>query len=242
MTEELDIFAAFRQPRNIGAIAEALQPTTLQLNHDSMTVPHLPPALDWTAHDELYETLDELEEEGEEDTIDIMDSVAWAYLPEGMKDDLCYKFYHGIREEYTVLLTIPNDNNGRPSITAVQAKIRKDAINVWLTLNDETIAWHTYTDGLVTDKYHPIFFDYSYEISGRFLLGAAQLIWSALGHQVYIEDASYIVDSDGTVQHMTDEELANYRYNKIVPFGQLSGDFGLFKKKVRNGRRRRNLY
>lgn len=264
MTEEFDIISAFqrirqrlhdiRQPRNLGLIAEALQPTTFQLNHDGMTGPTLPTDLDWTAvrvaperyWTELEVNLNEDEDDddnNDEELFDIMDCMAWAYLPDDIQKEICSKFYNGVPATHQILLTIPSDEpGGVPSVTAATVKIWRDNHTVQLLLSDEVIAWHTSTSAVVDDKYRPIFFVYDYNKLGRFFLGAAQVLWNALGYQVCIESERYIWDDETTPWEMVnDAELRDYQHNRIKQFGQLSGNSGWLKPKIRNARRRRNL-
>lgn len=268
MTEEFDIMTAFqqirqqlhdtRQPRNIDLIAEALREP--YITHDGFTVPPLPPDLDWrpvrlpedaqivyrnaVEQADSYETLDDSENEDDDDGIDIMEYMAWAYLPEEIKDDICTRFYHGIPAMHHILLTIPDEFGiGGMGVTAATVEIRRDNLTVQLLLSNEIIAWYTSTSIMVEDKYHPIFFVYNYDKLGRLFLGAAQLLWNALGYQVCIENERYIWDDETAPwETANDAELRDYQHNRIKQFGQLSGNFGLFKKKIRNARRRRNLY
>lgn len=257
MTEEFDILEAFqqmrqrlhdtRQPRNLGSIAEALWEPYIA--HEGLTVTPLPPDWrladgSWIGRDESYETSDDLEDEDDDDSIDVMDYMAWAYLPEKIKDDICTNFYHGIPAIHQVLLTIPDENQrGGMNVTGATVEIYRDNHMVQLRLGNEVIAWYTSASPVIDDKYHPIFFVYDYEKLGRFFLGAAQLLWNALGYPVCIESERYIWDDETTPWEMeSDEELRNYAHNRIKQFGQLSGNFGVFKKRIRNARRRRNLY
>lgn len=258
MTEELDIFAAFRQarqqihdtrqPRNIGAIVEALQPTTFQLNHDGMTVPPLPANLDWTAirvtpdryWTELESNLDEDEDDdNDEELFDIMDCMAWAYMPEEIQKEIRSRFYNGVPVIHQILLMIPGED---PSTTAATVVIRRDNHTVQLLLCNEVIAWYTLSSIYVDDKYHPIFFVYDYAKLGRFFLGAAQVLWNALGYPVCIESERYIWDDETTPwETESDAELRDYVHNRIKQFGQLSGNSGWLKPKIRNARRRKSL-
>lgn len=261
MTEEFDIMEAFqqirqrlhdaRQPINIGSIAEALQPTTLQLNHDGMTVPPLPTNLDWTAirrtHEQywtnLESNLDEDEEDEEnDDLVHIMDCMAWAYMPEEIQREIRVRFYNGIPAIHQIMLTIPDENQvNNLSITAAKVEVRRDNHTVHLILDNEVIAWYT-SVSKIDDKYHPIFFEYDYSKLGRFFLGAAQILWNALGYPVCIESERYIWDDETTPWEIADDaELRDYVHKRIKQFGQLSGNSGVLKPKVRNARRRRNL-
>lgn len=265
MTEEFDIMEAFqrirqqlhdtRQPRNIGSIVEALQPTTFQLNHDGMTVPPLPTDLDWTAirrppdryWTELESNLDEDDDDdNDEELLDLMDCMAWAYMPEEIQKEIRSRFYNCTPAVHQILLTIPSEHQrGGTSVTAATVEIRRDnhTNTTQLLLCNEVIAWYTSTSIYVDDKYHPIFFVYDYAKLGRFFLGAAQVLWNALGYPVCIESERYIWDDETTPwETANDAELQDYQHNRIKQFGQLSGNFGVFKKKVRNARRRRNLY
>lgn len=256
MTEEFDIMEAFqqirqqlhdpRQQRNMGLIAEALQPTTFQLNHDGMTVPPLPTDLDWTAirrEPDRYWTEPDEDEDNEDDGIDIMDCMAWAYMPDEIQREIRSRFYNGIPAVHQILLTIPDENQTNSmNITAATVVIRRDNHTVQLLLSNEVIAWYT-SSTVLDDNYHPIFFVYDYDKLGRFFLGAAQVLWNALGYPVCIESERYIWDDETTPwETANDAELRDYVHNRIKQFGQLSGNFGVFKKKVRNARRRRNLY
>lgn len=263
MTEEFDIMEAFqqirqqlrdtRQQRNMGLIAEALQPTTFQLNHDGMTVPPLPTDLDWRpvhipedwqivyreniAQADSYETLDD-----DDDGIDIMSCMALAYLPEEIRDEICYKFYRGERVRHQILLTIHDPVDSRPVVTAALVEVKRDDFGTHLSLGGEVIAWYAINDPL-GNEYSPIFFDYAYNKLGTFFLGAAQLLWGALGYQTYIIDTRYISDKEREPwEEIDDAELSAYTFHRIKQVRQLSGNFGVFKKKVRNARRRRNLY
>lgn len=262
MTEELDIMSAFQQirqrtqetgqPRNLDLVAEALWEPYLVHDNFNFTVPTLPPDLDWTAirrAPNQYVTapelnLDEDEDDDDEDGIDIMSHMAWAYLTKENKDDICTKFYHGITATHQILLTMPDENCiGGMGITGATVKICRYNHTTQLRLNNEVIAWYTETFPVLDDKSHPIFFVYDYGKLGRFFLGAAQLLWSVLGYRVCIECERYILDDETTPwETESDEELRNYVHNRIKPFGQLSGDFGVFKKNIRNARRRRKLY
>lgn len=252
MTEEFDIMEAFQQmrqqlrdtqqPRNIDLIAEALREPYIA--HDGFPAPSLP-NLNWTEPElNLDDNEEENEEENDEELIDIMDYMAWAYLPEEIKDDICTKFYHGIPAIHQILLTTPDEFGiGGLGVTGATVEIRRDNLTVQLLLSNEIIAWYTSTSIMVEDKYHPIFFVYDYDKLGRLFLRATQLLWNALGYQVCIESERYIWDDETAPwETANDEELRDYTHNRIKQFGQLSGDFGLFKKKVRNARRRRNLY
>ena len=262
MTEEFDIMEAFqrirqqlhdtRQPRNLGSIAEALQPTTFQLNHDGMTVPPLPTDLDWTAirmtpdryWTELESNLDEDEDDdNDEELFDIMDCMAWAYMPDEIQKEIRARFYNGVPAIHQILLTIPDENQrGGTSVTAATVVIRRDNHTVQLLLCNEVIAWYTSTSVVVDDKYHPIFFVYDYDKLGRFFLGAAQVLWNALGYPVCIESERYIWDDETTPwETANDEELRDYVHNRIKQFGQLSGNSGWLKPKIRNARRRKSL-
>ena len=260
MTEEFDILSAFQQirqrlhdtqqPRNLGSIVEALQPTTFQLNHDGMTVPPLPTDLDWTAirrtpdryWTELDVNLDEDDDDNDEELFDIMDCMAWAYMPDEIQKELRSRFYNGTSAVYQILLTIHDENQvNSTSVTAATVKIRRDNHTVHLLLDNEVIAWYTSTSIYVDDKYHPIFFVYDYGKLGRFFLGAAQVLWNALGYPVCIESERYIWDDETTPWETADDaELRDYVHNRIKQFGQLSGNFGQLKSKVRNARRRRS--
>ena len=276
MTEEFDIIEIFQrmrqrlhdtqQPRNLGSIAAALQPTTLQLNHDDMTVPPLPPDLDWRpvhtpvdwqiVHREslgqaalyVHDTLNDLEEDEDEDNdndeelFDIMDCMAWAYMPDEIQNEIRSRFYNGTPAIHQILLTMPSDEQrGGTSVTAATVVIRRDNHTVQLLLCNEVIAWYTSTSIVVDDKYHPIFFVYDYAKLGRFFLGAAQVLWNALGYPVCIESERYIWDDETTPWEMVnDAELRDYQHNRIKQLGQLFGNSGVLKPKVRNARRRRN--
>ena len=259
MTEEFDIMEAFqhirqqlhdtRQPRNLGSIAEALQAPSLVHDNFNFTVPPLPSDLDWTAirrePDRYWAEPDEDEDEdSEDDDIHIMDCMAWAYMPEEIQKEIRSRFYNGIPALHQIILTIPDENQvNSMSVTAATVVIRRDNHTVQLLLGNEVIAWYISASVVVEDKYHPIFFVYDYGKLGRFFLGAAQVLWNALGYPVCIESERYIWD-DETMPWETesDAELRDYVHNRIKQFGQLSGNFGVFKKKVRNARRRRNLY
>lgn len=263
MTEEFDIISAFQQirqrihdtqqPRNLGAVAAALQPTTLQLNHDGMTVPPLPTDLDWTAIRRtperywavLESNIDEDEDDddtNDEELCDIMDCMALAYMPDEIQKEICSRFYNGIPAVHQILLTIPSDDRRGTSVTAATVVIQRDNHTVQLLLSDEVIAWYTSTSIVVDDKYHPIFFVYDYGKLGRFFLGAAQVLWDALGYQVCIERERHIWDTETSPWEIEDDaELRDYVHNRIKQFGQLFGNSGVFKPKVRNARRRRSL-
>lgn len=265
MTEEFDIIETFQQirqrlhdtqqPRNLGLVAEALQGPRLVHDNFNFTVQPLPSDLDWTDirreldqyRAEPESNLDEDEEDNDEELMNIMEYMAWAYLPEEIKNAICTNFYHDIPTIHQILLTMP-DEHGLGSlagmgVTAATVEICRYNHEVQLRLDNEVIAWYTSASPVVDDKYHPIFFTYDYGKLGRFFLGAAQLLWNALGYQVCIESERYIWDDETTPwETANDEELRNYIHNRIKQFGQLSGDFGLFKKKVRNARRRRNIY
>ena len=267
MTEEFDIMEAFqrmrqqlhdtRQPRNIGLVAEVLQEPRLAHEDFNFTVSPLPIDLDWTAvrrapdqyRTELESHLDDDDNADDEDNndeglIDIMEYMAWAYLPEEIKDDICTRFYHGIPALHQILLTMPDEFGiGGMSVTGATVEICRDNHTVQLRLGNEVIAWYTSASPVVDDEYHPIFFVYDYEKLGRLFLGAAQLLWNALGYPVCIESERYIWDDETPPwETESDAELRDYVHNRIKQFGQLSGNFGLFKKKIRNARRRRNLY
>ena len=262
MTEEFDIMEAFqrirqqlhdtRQPRNLGSIAEALQPTTLQLNHDGMTVPPLPTNLDWTdirgagyspADGRWITHEEDDDDDNDEELCDIMDCMAWAYMPDDIQKEICSRFYNGIPAVHQILLTIHDENRvNSMSVTAATVKIRRDNHTVQLLLSDEVIAWYTAASSRVDDEYHPIFFVYDYAKLGRFFLGAAQVLWNALGYQVCIERERHIWDTEtGPWEIVDDAQLRDYVHNRIKQFGQLFGNSGEFKPKVRNARRRRNL-
>ena len=248
MTEEFDIMTAFqrilqrmhdtRQPRNLGSIAEALQEP--RLVHDGFTIPSLPPGRVF-----LGETLQEprLDADDADEGVDIMDCMAWAYMPEEIKNKIRSRFYNGIPAIHQILLTIPDENQrGGTSVTAATVVIRRDNHTVQLLLCNEVIAWYISTSAVVDDKYHPIFFVYDYEKLGRFFLGAAQVLWNALGYPVCIESERYIWDDETTPwETANDAELRDYQHNRIKQFGQLSGNSGWLKPKIRNARRRRNL-
>lgn len=276
MTEEFDIMEAFqrirqrlrniRQPRNIGSIAEALQEPRLVHDNFNFTVSPLPPDLDWRpvhiqedaqivyreaiAQANVYETLDDSENE-DDNGLDIMECMAWAYLPEEIKDDICTRFYHGIPSTHQILLTRPDEYGiGGMGVTGATVEICRDDYTVQLRLANEVIAWYTSAylevddnfNLVMDDKHHPIFFVYDYDKLGRLFLGAAQLLWNALGYPVYIENERYILDDETAPwETINDAELRDYVHNRIKQFGQLSGNFGVFKKKVRNARRRRSL-
>lgn len=260
MTEEFDIIETFQRIRrrrnlcNISLVAEALQEP--QLMHNGFLVPPLPTDLDWTAiritpdryWTELESNLEEEEDDDDDELMNIMEYMAWAYLPEEIKNAICTDFYHGIPTMHQILLTMPNENG---SLTAATVEICRDNHTVQLRLGHEVIAWYTSAclevddefHLVLDDEYHPIFFTYEYAKLGRFFLGAAQLLWNALGYQVCIDRERYILDDETTPwETANDEELREYIHSRIKQFGQLSGDFGLFKKKIRNARRRRNLY
>ena len=245
MTEEFDIISAFqrirqqlhdiRQPRNLGLVAEALQPTTFQLNHDGMTVPPLPTNLDWTDirrtpdqyWTELESNLDEDEDDdNDEELFDLMDCVAWAYsVPEEIQKEIRSRFYNGVPAVHQILLTIPDENQrGGTSVTAATVVIRRDNHTVQLLLCNEVIAWYNIsTYQWANDEYHPIFFVYDYDKLGRFFLGAAQVLWNALGYPVCIERERYIWDDETTPwETESDAELRDYVHNRIKQFGQLS--------------------
>lgn len=276
MTEEFDVIHAFqqirqrlhdtRQPRNLGLIAEALQPTIFQLNPGSIQAMPFPTDLDWRpvpipvdwqiAYREnigqaaryIHDTLDDLEEDNEDDDdnddslINIMDCMAWAYLPEEIRDEICHKFYHGERVRHQILLTTHDPVNSRPVVTAALVEVKRDDFGTHLSLCGEVIAWYATNDPL-GDEYSPIFFDYEYRKLGTFFLGAAQLLWGALGYQTYILDARYISDEAREPwEEIDDAELSAYTFHQVKQVKQLSGNFGVFKKKIRNARRRRNLY
>ena len=261
MTEEFDIIETFQrirqrlhdthQPRNLSSIAEALQPTTFQLNHDGMTVPPLPTNLDWTVlrgtpdrywtdlESNLDEDEDEDDDDDDEDSIDVMDCMAWAYMPEEIQKEIRSRFYNGVPAIHQILLTIPGE---APSVTAATVVIRRDNHTVQLLLDNEVIAWYTSTSVVVDDKYHPIFFVYDYGKLGRFFLGAAQVLWNVLGYPVCIESERYIWDDETTPWETADDaELRDYVHNRIKQFGQLSGNSGWLKPKIRNARRRKSL-
>lgn len=257
MTEEFDVLSAFqqirqrlhdtRQPRNLGSIVEALQPTTLQLNHDGMTVPPLPTNLDWTAirmtpdryWTELDVSLDEDDDDdNDEELCDIMDCMAWAYMPEEIQKEIRSRFYNGVPAIHQILLTIPGED---PSVTAVTVEVRRDQHTVQLVLDNEVIAYHAMNNPL-EDELSPIFFDYEYNKLGTFFLGAAQLLWGAIGYETFIVDSRYIRDEESTPWELDNAELSSCIFHRVKQMKQLSGNFGVFKKKVRNARRRRNLY
>lgn len=267
MTEEFDIMDAFQQirqqlrdtqqPRNIGSIAEALQEA--RLVHDGFTVPPWPSNLRWrpvripedaqTVYEnaieqaDSYEAPDDLEDE-DDDGIDIMGSMAWAYLPAGIKDDICTKFYNGIHVRYNIVLTIP-DEYGIASIrvTAATVEVKRDDFGTHLLLAGEEIAWYAVNDPLEYED-SPIFFDYAYSKLGTFFLGAAQLLWDAIGYKTFIIDSRYICDNESEPweEALDDTELSFYVFHSVKQLRQLSGNFGVFKKKIRNARRRRNIY
>jgi hypothetical protein len=260
MTEEFDIMEAFqrirqqlhdtRQPRNIGSIAEALQAPSLV--HDNFNFTVSPWSTDWRladgswiGRDEIYETIDELEDEDDDDDelINIMDCMAWAYMPEEIQREIRSRFYNGVPAIHQIVLTIPDENQiNNISITGATVEIRRDNHSVHLLLGNEVIAWYTSTSPVVDDKYHPIFFVYDYGKLGRFFLGAAQVLWNALGYPVCIESERYIWDDETTPWETADDaELRDYVHNRIKQFGQLSGNSGWLKPKIRNARRRRNL-
>lgn len=270
MTEEFNIMPAFRQirqrlhdirqPRNLGLVAQALQEPRQVHDNFTFTVPSFPSDLDWrpvripedgqTVYRNIitqvngYETLDDSENEDEDDSIDIMEHMAWAYLPEEIKNDICTRFYHGIPVTHQILLTMPDEFGiGGMRVTGATVEIRRDNITVQLLLDNEVIAWYTSSSLVIDDKYHPIFFVYNYAKLGRLFLGAAQVLWNALGYPVCIGRERYIWDDETRPWEMeNDAELRDYVHNGIKQFGQLSGNFGVFKKKIRNARRRRNLY
>ena len=253
-----------RQPRNHGSIAEALQAPSPVHDNFNFTVPPLPPNLDWRPvripedwqvvyrntieQADSYEMPEDLEDDDDEDEdaddgIDIMESMAWAYLPEEIKDDICCKFYHGISDTYQILLTIHDgDQINSMTITAATVKVERDDFGTHLWLNNEVIAWYATNDPL-GDEHSPIFFDYTYSKLGTFFLGAAQLLWGAIGYETFIVDSRYIHDDESAPWEAPDnDELSSYVFHQIKQVKQLSGNFGVFKKKVRNARRRRNLY
>lgn len=256
------------QPRNLGSIAEALQTPSLVHDNFNFTVP---PDLDWRpvhrpedwqivyreniaqAASYVSETLDDLEDEEEnddddndEELLDPMDCMAWAYMPEEIQKEIRSRFYNCTPAVHQILLTIPSEHQrGGTSVTAATVEIRRDnhTHTTQLLLCNEVIAWYTSASIYVDDKYHPIFFVYDYAKLGRFFLGAAQVLWNALGYPVCIESERYIWDDETSPwETESDAELRDYIHNRIKQFGQLSGNFGMFKKKVRNARRRRNLY
>ena len=257
MTEEFDIMEAFqrirqqlhdtRQPRNLGSIAEVLQEPRLVHDNFTFTVPSLPSDLDWTAirgePDRYWTEPDEEDEDNEDDGIDIMDCMAWAYMPEEIQKEICSRFYNGVPVIHQIMLTIPDENQvNSMGITAATVVIRRDNHTVQLLLGNEVIAWYTAASSRVDDKYHPIFFVYDYGKLGRFFLGAAQVLWNALGYPVCIESERYIWDNETTPWEMaSDAELRDYVHNRIKQFGQLSGNSGQLKPKIRNARRRKSL-
>lgn len=272
MTEEFDIMEAFqrirqqlhdtRQPRNLGSIAEALQEPRQVHDNFTFTVQPLPPDLDWrpvripedaqTVYRDVidimqadhYETPDDLEDEDEEDDdgYDIMACMAWAYLPEEIKDEICYKFYRGERVRHQILLTTHDPVDSSPVVTAALVEVKRDDFGTHLSLSGEVIAWYATNDPL-GDGYSPIFFDYEYSKLGTFFLGAAQLLWGAIGYETFIVDSRYIRDDESAPWETSDNaELSSYVFHRLKQVKQLSGNFGVFKKKIRNARRRRNLY
>ena len=252
MTEEFDIIGAFQrirqrlhdtqQPRNLGLVAEALQEPRLVQDNFMFTAPSLPPGRLF-----LGETLQELriddDDENDEELFDIMDCMAWAYMPDEIQKEICSRFYKGIPATHQILLTIPNeDQSAVASVTAATVKIRRDNHTVHLLLDNEVIAWYTAASSRVDDKYHPIFFVYDYGKLGRFFLGAAQILWNALGYPVCIESERYIWDDETTPWETADDaELRDCVHNRIKQFGQLSGNSGWLKPKIRNARRRKSL-
>ena len=140
------------------------------------------------------------------------------------------------------MLTIHDPAEQRPMVTAAPVEVKRDDFGTHLSLGGEVIAWYAMNNPL-DDGYSPIFFDYAYNKLGTFFLGAAQLLWGALGYQTYILDARYISDEAREPwEEIDDAELSAYTFHRIKQVRQLSGNFGVFKKKVRNARRRRNLY
>lgn len=271
MTEEFDIIEAFqrirqqlhdtRQPRNFVSIAEALQEQP-RLVHDNFnfTVQPLPPDLDWRpvripedaqtvyrnaiAAADVYEALGDADDanDEEDDGIDIMDCMAWAYLPEEIRDEICYKFYHGETVQHQILLTVHDPVNHRPAVTAAPIEVIRNDFGTHLLLAGEAIAWHARNNPL-EGECSPIFFDYIYRKLGTFFLGAAQLLWAALGFETFIIDSRYIHDDESAPwEEPDDAALSHCVFHRVKQVKQLSGNFGVFKKKVRNARRRRNLY
>ena len=174
-----------------------------------------------------------------------MDCMAWAYMPEEIQREIRARFYNCTPAVHQILLTIPDENQrGGTSVTAATVEIRRDnhTHTTQLLLCNEVIAWYTSASIYVDDKYHPIFFVYDYAKLGRFFLGAAQVLWNALGYPVCIESERYIWDDETAPwETESDAELRDYVHNRIKQFGQLSGNSGWLKPKIRNARRRRNL-
>lgn len=250
MTEEFDTMSAFqrilqqmhdtRQPRNLGLVAEALQAPRLVHDDFTFTAPSLPPGRLF-----LGETLQELridEDDGnDEDLIHIMNYMAGAYMPEEIQREIRSRFYNGIPALHQILLMTAGNQIEDMGVTATTVEIRRDEHTVQLLLDNDVIAWYTSVSRVVEDEYHPIFFVYDYGKLGRFFLGAAQILWNALGYQVRIESGSYIWDDETTPWEIPNyTELQRYVHNRIKQFGQLSGNSGELKPKVRNARRRRN--
>jgi hypothetical protein len=229
-------------------------------------VPPLPPDLDWRPvripedwqvvyrnaieQADSYEMPDDLgdeedndDEEDDDNGYDIMDHMAWAYLPAEIRDEICTRFYHGISATYQILLTKPDENQiNSMTVTAATVKIKRDDFGTHLSLGGEVIAWYATNDPL-GDECSPIFFEYAYSKLGTFFLGAAQLLWGAIGFETFIVDSRYIYDDESAPWEAPDNaELSSYVFHQIKQVKQLSGNFGVFKKKVRNARRRRNLY